>query len=272
MYWPTLSFSTWPASRTQNGSVVGLSMHTSQRLPRRAARSPVLRSPDSCSTSPGHSGEGRRPRLNRVTRCPRASAYWTWNGPVKPVPPRIRMSSGFFARSTGADPEAAARPGRAAEAAASAPSLNRSRRRSWIPGREGHSSTTGGAACRKSARPARLPRARMPGPPSIPPASRRANVESQPRRAGMHSAATCAHAHREPMTRPMRLARPCLPGPPPGCSRDDIIVRSTAPPPAAGMETHRRVLTADGYRVPATPPAWASARLNSPRSTHTGTW
>src|SRR5690606_36901778 len=76
---------------------------------------------------PGQSGDGRRPRLNRVTRWPRASAYWTWNGPVNPVPPRMRMSSGLAARALAIDVAPAA-AGRVAVAAAIAPSLSRSRR------------------------------------------------------------------------------------------------------------------------------------------------
>src|SRR5262249_17509854 len=40
-------------------------------------------------------------RLSSVTLCPRAIAYSTCSGPVNPVPPRIRMFSDAFARSTG---------------------------------------------------------------------------------------------------------------------------------------------------------------------------
>ena len=73
MYCPTFPFSTWPASRTQKGSVVGLSMQTSHSRPFSEARSPVFRSPVSSSTSPGHMS-GLRPRLKSVSLCPRASA------------------------------------------------------------------------------------------------------------------------------------------------------------------------------------------------------
>ena len=69
----TLPFRTCPASRTQNGRLVGLSMQTSHSRPARAFRSPVLRSPTSSSTGAGHSF-GRRPRLKRVSLCPRARA------------------------------------------------------------------------------------------------------------------------------------------------------------------------------------------------------
>src|SRR6266478_3729458 len=65
-------------------------MTTSHVLPFNASSLP-LRSPSNCSTSFGSSPGWVRPRLNTVTLCPRLRAYRTWNGPVKPVPPRIRM-------------------------------------------------------------------------------------------------------------------------------------------------------------------------------------
>src|SRR5437016_11493734 len=85
-----LPFNTCAASRTQTGRVVGLSMQTSHFLPLSASSCP-LRSPISCSASFGSSPGCVLPRLNTVTLCPRPSAYLTWKGPVKPVPPRIKM-------------------------------------------------------------------------------------------------------------------------------------------------------------------------------------
>src|SRR5882724_7777276 len=73
-----------------------MSMQTSHFLFLRASNCP-LRSPVSCSASFGSSPGCVLPRLNTVTLCPRLSAYCTWNGPVKPVPPRIRMRRGFGA-------------------------------------------------------------------------------------------------------------------------------------------------------------------------------
>src|SRR5438477_3232446 len=91
-----LPFKISAASRTQTGSVVGISMHTSHFFPLSASSCP-LRSPISCSASFGSSPGCVLPRLNTVTLCPRLSAYFTWNGPVKPLPPRIRIRSGFAA-------------------------------------------------------------------------------------------------------------------------------------------------------------------------------
>ena len=84
------------ASRTQTGSVVGLSITTSHCLPFSASSWP-LRSPISCSASLGSSPGWVLPRLKTVTLWPRLRAYWTWNGPVKPVPPRIKIRMGFAA-------------------------------------------------------------------------------------------------------------------------------------------------------------------------------
>ena len=38
----------------------------------------------------------RRTRLKTVTLCPRSSAYFTWNGPVNPVPPKINKRNGLM--------------------------------------------------------------------------------------------------------------------------------------------------------------------------------
>jgi hypothetical protein len=66
------SFSSLPDSRTQLGSIVGLSITTSHSRPSSALRS-LFRSPIRCSTEAGRSAS-RRPRLNTVTVCPRATA------------------------------------------------------------------------------------------------------------------------------------------------------------------------------------------------------
>src|ERR1019366_8530438 len=75
-------------------------MTTSNVRPASAATSP-FRSPTSCSTRPLKKSGRVLLRLKSVTRCPRAVAYSTCSGPVKPVPPRMRMSSGFAARPAG---------------------------------------------------------------------------------------------------------------------------------------------------------------------------
>jgi len=67
------------ASRTQTGSVAGLSMTTSHVLPFNESSLP-FRSPSNCSTSFGSSPGWVRPRLNTVSLCPRLRAYRTWNG------------------------------------------------------------------------------------------------------------------------------------------------------------------------------------------------
>ena len=54
-----------------------------------------LRSPMSWFTPSGSSPGCVLPRLKTVTLCPRLRAYRTIKGPVKPVPPRIRMRSGL---------------------------------------------------------------------------------------------------------------------------------------------------------------------------------
>ena len=87
--------------RTQAGSVVGLSITTSNLRPLSALMSPFM-SPISCSTRPLKKSGRVLLRLISVTSCPRAIAYSTCSGPVNPVPPRMRILSGFFARSTGA--------------------------------------------------------------------------------------------------------------------------------------------------------------------------
>src|SRR6266567_7382084 len=113
MYRSTLPLRICAASRTHAGSVVGLSMATSHCRFFSASNWP-FRSPINCSTSFGNSPGCVFPRLNVVTLCPRISAYRTWYGPVKPVPPRMRMRRGFtdFSANSVADlvPKASAPP------------------------------------------------------------------------------------------------------------------------------------------------------------------
>src|SRR5262249_46447060 len=85
--------------RTQPGSVVGLSITTSNLSPLSALMSP-FKSPISRSTRPLKKSGRVLLRLINVTECPRAIAYSTCSGPVNPVPPRMRILSGFFARPT----------------------------------------------------------------------------------------------------------------------------------------------------------------------------
>src|SRR6185295_12660693 len=104
MYRPTRPLSTFTDSRTWRGTYPELSMTTSHlRSPARAP-SPwsILgsRLPIRSSALPSNSVVSLRPLLKRVTLWPRASACSTWKGPMKPVPPRKRMSRGFEALST----------------------------------------------------------------------------------------------------------------------------------------------------------------------------
>ena len=86
MYRSHVSLRRLALASTQCGALVAeLSTTTSQLRPSSAVRS-FSRSPTSFSAS-GKRCALVRPRLKRVTSWPRASAYSTWWGPMKPVPP-----------------------------------------------------------------------------------------------------------------------------------------------------------------------------------------
>src|SRR5688572_27870714 len=95
-YWPAEPLSSCAESFTHFGSVAELSITASQVRPFSDARSPVARSPMSFSTV-GKSCGFVRPRLNSVIVCPRAIAYSTCRGPMKLVPPRMRIFFGAIA-------------------------------------------------------------------------------------------------------------------------------------------------------------------------------
>ena len=103
-------------SRTCLGKNPELSMTASQRRPSSAARSPS-RSPTSFSSS-GKRCVLVRPRLKRVTVCPRATAYSTMWGPMNPVPPSTRMVIGVGVSSPWSPYGAQAAPRPRAPAAA----------------------------------------------------------------------------------------------------------------------------------------------------------